>query len=102
MKKMKRNSSGVHTIPSRNQTKGVIDAPEDSLLVYTDISGMELKGIAAISQDPVMLDYFAQGLDIYVEASRAYYNGVLNLGLDSATLRKLYRNPFKLGVGNSA
>jgi DNA polymerase I-like protein with 3'-5' exonuclease and polymerase domains len=68
------------------------------LLVYTDISGMELRGIAGISRDPVMIDYFASGKDIYTEAAMAYYVGFLKQNKDYATIRKLYRNPFKLGV----
>jgi DNA polymerase I-like protein with 3'-5' exonuclease and polymerase domains len=59
---------------------------------------MELRGIAGISRDPVMIDYFESGKDIYTEAANAYYNGILNKGLDKGLVRKLYRNPFKLGV----
>ena len=63
-KSTKRNSSGIHTIPSSSEVKGVINAPEDSFLVYTDISSMELRGIAAIAKDQTMIDYFESGKDI--------------------------------------
>jgi DNA polymerase I-like protein with 3'-5' exonuclease and polymerase domains len=45
-----------------------------------------------------MIDYFASGKDIYTEAAMAYYVGFLKQNKDYATIRKLYRNPFKLGV----
>lgn len=63
----------IHTIPSRNQTKSVLIAPdagqlpgvdEPMMLVYTDISSLELRGISAISGDPVMNKFFKDGLDI--------------------------------------
>jgi hypothetical protein len=37
------------TVPSRNQVKGVIEAKEDELLVYTDISGINLSHMRVIS-----------------------------------------------------
>lgn len=63
-KSTKRNSSGIHTVPSSSEVKGVICPTEDSFLVYTDISSMELRGIAAISKDQTMIDYFESGKDI--------------------------------------
>lgn len=90
-KSTKRNSSGVHTVPSRNQVKGIIEAKEDELLVYTDISGMELRGISAVSQDAVMQKVFDDGLDLYTVAADAYYNGYKKLNLPYAEVRKRYR-----------
>jgi DNA polymerase I-like protein with 3'-5' exonuclease and polymerase domains len=52
------------TVPSSSEVKGVVVAPDDSLLIYTDISSMELRGIAAVSNDKVMINYFNSGKDI--------------------------------------
>lgn len=97
----KRNASGIHTVPSGSEVKGVIEAPEDEFLVYTDISSLELRGIGAISKDEVMLDYFDSGKDIYTEAAVAYHNDFLKKGMSYADIRKAYRNPYKLGVISS-
>jgi hypothetical protein len=94
----KRNSSGIHTVPSSSEVKGVIVAPDDKLLVYTDISSMELRGIAAISKDPVMLDYFEQGHDIYTSAAMAYHVDYLKKPMSYEEIRKEYRGSYKVGV----
>lgn len=94
----KRNSSGIHTVPSRSEVKGVIIAPEDKLLVYTDISSMELRGIASISRDEVMLDYFEKGFDIYTEAAYAYHHDFLGKDRTKESIRKEFRTTYKTGV----
>lgn len=97
-KATKRNSSGIHTVPGSSEVKGIVTAPEDSLLVYTDISSMELRGIAAISKDQTMIDYFESGKDIYTEAAMAYHVDFLKKDLTYDEVRRLYRNPYKIGV----
>jgi hypothetical protein len=97
-KSTKRNSAGIHTVPNLSEVKGIIVAPEDQLLVYTDISSMELRGIAAIADDKVMIDYFESGKDIYTEAAMAYHVDFLGKDMTYKEVRKKYRNPYKIGV----
>lgn len=94
----KRNSSGIHTVPSSSEVKGVISAPDDSLLVYTDISSMELRGISTISNDKVMIQYFESGKDIYTEASMAYHVGYLKKNMTYEEVKVKYRSKYKIGV----
>lgn len=60
----KRSSSGIHTLPSRNECKQVVDSPPDKFLIYTDISSLELRGVAAIADDDAMNELFDSGKDI--------------------------------------
>ena len=90
------------TVPSSSEVKGVVVAPDDSLLIYTDISSMELRGIAAVSDDKVMIDYFNSGKDIYTEAAMSYHVGFLKKNMSYSEVRKLYRNPYKIGVLETA
>jgi len=97
----KRSSTGIHTVPSRSEVKGIITAPKDKFLVYTDISSLELRGISAISGDPVMEQFFNDGLDIYTEAAYNYHVGILNKDMTKPDVRKKYRRPYKGGVISS-
>lgn len=98
LKFTKRNSAGIHTVPSSNEIKGTIVAPDDSFLIYTDISSMELRGIAAIAKDKTMIKYFEDGKDIYTEAAVAYHNGVRGKQMLYNDIRKEFRKSYKTGV----
>ena len=63
---------------------------------------MELRGIAAVSDDKVMIDYFNSGKDIYTEAAMSYHVGFLKKNMSYSEVRKLYRNPYKIGVLETA
>lgn len=62
------------------------------------ISSLELRGIAAISADPVMNQFFADGKDIYTEVAYNYYHNIKKTGQNKAEIRKLHRPEMKQGV----
>lgn len=97
----KRTSTGIHTVPSRSEIKGIISAPEDSFLVYTDISSLELRGISAISGDPVMENLFDEGKDIYTTAAYNYHVDILGKDMTYAEVWKAWRRQYKGGVISS-
>lgn len=48
-------------------------APEGSYLLTADLSNIELRILAEVSDDATMLDLFAQGKDMHAETARAMF-----------------------------
>jgi DNA polymerase-1 len=61
-------------------------APEGSYILAADLSNIELRILAEISVDPVMLELFAQGKDMHAETARAMFG----LSAEIDTRKHLY------------
>jgi hypothetical protein len=72
-KKSKRWSSNFHTIPSKNECKRIVTTPPGYLLSYFDISGLEVRTLAFLSNDEFILKQYELGLDPYIELGRSMY-----------------------------
>jgi DNA polymerase I-like protein with 3'-5' exonuclease and polymerase domains len=70
------SSSGpnLQQVPSRGDLgkrfRALFRAPKGRVFIHGDFSQIEPRLMAHLSQDPVMLDIFARGVDIYEEAGR--------------------------------
>lgn len=68
--KSKRWSSGFHTIYGKADCKRIVSSPENTLLSYFDISQAEVRTIAYRSGDPKMIEWYEQGVDLYIEVGK--------------------------------
>jgi len=70
------SSSGpnLQQVPSRGDLgkrfRALFRAPKGRVFIHGDFSQIEPRLMAHLSQDPVMMDIFARGVDIYEEAGR--------------------------------
>jgi DNA polymerase-1 len=66
----------IHTLPPKDESKRVVTTPKGYLLSYFDISGAEVRTIAYLSKDPVMLDAYSRGVDPYINAAKIITPGM--------------------------
>ena len=59
-----------HTIISHSDIKRIVTAPFGYLMTYFDISSAEVRSIAYKSGDPVMINLFETGQDLYVHVGK--------------------------------
>lgn len=89
-------SSGFHTIPSHGgDIKKCTTSPEDSVFTYFDISAMEVRTIAYLSQDPGIVDLYEQKVDVYKYCARFMLGAEYWDSLDEETKGE-YRGDFKV------
>lgn len=99
-KETKRWSSPYHTIISHSDIKSVINTPPGYLLSYFDISSAEVRTVAYISKDPVMIHLFETRQDLYIHVAKIYF-GEDRWKQEDSSFKKLWRGRFKtilLGV----
>lgn len=85
----KRWSSGFHTFPPTCDVMWTwVPESEDRLFFYFDCSQAEVKTCAYSSKDPVLLQMYAEGKDIYVEMAKAMYKEKF----DKSRHRKMFKS----------
>ncbi len=80
----------VRTSEGREIRKAFVAGNQESVLLSADYSQIELRIIAAISQDPGLLEAFAQGLDIHAATAARIY------GVDTEEVTREMRGKAKM------
>jgi len=85
----KRWSSGFHTFPPTCDVLATwVPETEDRLFYYFDCSQAEVKTCAYMSGDPNILQFYAEGKDIYVEMAKVAFKEKFNKSVH----RKLFKS----------
>ena len=61
---------GIHTWKSGTDVFRTLEAENDSVAIYFDISQAEVRSAAFFSGDPTMLEYYEKGIDLYVRMAQ--------------------------------
>ena len=93
--RLQSNSPNLQNIPVRSEEgreirKAFVAGSADRVLLSADYSQIELRIIAALSQDPGLLDAFRQGLDIHSATAARIY------GVDTQSVTREMRSKAKM------
>jgi DNA polymerase I-like protein with 3'-5' exonuclease and polymerase domains len=98
------SSSGpnLQQVPSRGELgkrfRALFRAPKGRIFIHGDFSQIEPRLMAHLSQDPVMMDIFERGVDIYEEAGRL----ILNKEVDEPERQLMKTSTMALDFGAKA
>lgn len=95
--RMSSNKPNLQVLPSRDKKSKLIKrmfiAPENYVVVEIDYGQLELRMMAMLSQDPVLLDFIKRGVDLHREGAAA--NAKEIWGVDWESLKPEEQKPLR-------